>query len=72
MSELEGHVESLKRNLKEAEEQRQRQVRELEQVHKQDKYHIETLHEKQVSTDAGKLQLQESPGGEVATCREWA
>ncbi|XP_052261816.1 centrosomal protein of 112 kDa-like isoform X1 [Dreissena polymorpha] len=49
ISELEGHIDSLKRTLKDAEEQRQRQVRELEQVHKQDKYHQETLHEKQLS-----------------------
>jgi len=52
VSELEGHIESVKRNLKEAEEQRQRQVRELEQLHKQDKFHIETLHEKQVSSSS--------------------
>ncbi|XP_052772842.1 centrosomal protein of 112 kDa-like isoform X2 [Mya arenaria] len=50
ISELESHVDQLKRNLKDAEEQRQRQMRELEQVHKQDKFHVETLHEKQLAS----------------------
>ncbi|XP_053390844.1 centrosomal protein of 112 kDa-like isoform X3 [Mercenaria mercenaria] len=50
VSELESHIDQLKRNLKDAEEQRQRQIRELEQVHKQDKFHMDTLHEKQLSS----------------------
>ncbi|KAL4239252.1 hypothetical protein ACF0H5_000069 [Mactra antiquata] len=50
VAELEAHVDQLKRNLKDTEEQRQRQIRELEQIHKQDKFHMENLHEKQLSS----------------------
>ena len=52
VAELESHVEQLKRAVKESEDSRQRQVRDLEHVHKQDKFHIETLHEKQVAGGA--------------------
>ncbi|KAL3875698.1 hypothetical protein ACJMK2_033626, partial [Sinanodonta woodiana] len=50
ISELEQHVDQLKKALKDAEEQRQRQLRELEQLHSQDKFHTHALHEKQISS----------------------
>ena len=50
VSELEAHIDSLKRQLKDSEDNRVRQIREQEQVHKQDKYHVENMHEKQVRT----------------------
>ncbi|XP_021353692.1 centrosomal protein of 112 kDa-like isoform X2 [Mizuhopecten yessoensis] len=57
LSELDNHVDQLKRALKDAEEQRQRQIREMEQVQQQDKIHLENLHDKQ--TRAMKLETEQ-------------
>ncbi|XP_064613051.1 centrosomal protein of 112 kDa-like [Liolophura sinensis] len=48
ISDLEQHMDHLKRSLKDSEDQRQRQIRESEQVYQQDKLHVENLHDKQV------------------------
>ncbi|KAK3093597.1 hypothetical protein FSP39_017877 [Pinctada imbricata] len=48
MSELEQTIDSLKRSLKDAEDQRHRQMREIEQSNQQDKLHQENLHDKQM------------------------
>ncbi|XP_033734026.1 centrosomal protein of 112 kDa-like isoform X4 [Pecten maximus] len=57
ISELDNHVDQLKRALKDAEEQRQRQIREMEQVQQQDKIHLENLHDKQ--TRSMKLESEQ-------------
>ncbi|CAG2203489.1 unnamed protein product [Mytilus edulis] len=58
ISDLEQSVDQLKRSLKDAEEQRQRQIREMEQVQQQGKIHLENLHDKQVRTM--KLEMEHS------------
>ena len=58
ISDLEQAVDTLKRSLKDAEEQRQRQMREMEQVQQQGKIHLENLHDKQVRTM--KLEMEQS------------
>lgn len=52
---LEQQVIQLKQALKDVESQRQRQVRELEQSHKQDRLHADNLHDKKVGKVADKF-----------------
>ncbi|XP_035824981.1 uncharacterized protein LOC101862025 isoform X2 [Aplysia californica] len=48
ISELEEKVDQLKKSLKDSEDHRHRQIRELEQGQQQDKVHVENLHDKQI------------------------
>ncbi|KAJ8307985.1 hypothetical protein KUTeg_012859 [Tegillarca granosa] len=57
ISELEQTIEQLKKSLKDSDEQRQRQIRELEQIQQQDKIHMENLHDKQMR--ALKLEMEQ-------------
>ncbi|GFO39281.1 centrosomal protein of 112 kda-like, partial [Plakobranchus ocellatus] len=60
ISELEDKVDQLKKSLKDTEEHRHRQVRELEQGHQQDKVHLENLHDKQIRNMKKELEQLDS------------
>ncbi|GFS06657.1 centrosomal protein of 112 kDa-like [Elysia marginata] len=60
ISELEDKVDQLKKSLKDTEEHRHRQIRELEQGHQQDKVHLENLHDKQVRNMKKELEQLDS------------
>ncbi|XP_070580132.1 centrosomal protein of 112 kDa-like isoform X2 [Ptychodera flava] len=55
---LEQQVMQLKQSLQESEHQRQRQVRELEAVQKQDRMHMEHLHDKKVQSLKTELEQE--------------
>ncbi|XP_067932050.1 centrosomal protein of 112 kDa-like [Watersipora subatra] len=57
---LEQSVIQLKQNLQDLEAQRQRQVRELEQSHQQDRQHSDNLHDKKVRSLHKEMEQQES------------
>ncbi|XP_064628434.1 centrosomal protein of 112 kDa-like isoform X2 [Lineus longissimus] len=48
IADLEHHVNQLKKSMEEVDTQRQRQIREMEQVQQQDKMHLEHLNEKKI------------------------
>ncbi|XP_022103456.1 centrosomal protein of 112 kDa-like [Acanthaster planci] len=54
--ELEQHVQDLKQQLQESEHRRQRELRDLESMLKQDKLHQENLHEKQILSLRSELE----------------
>ncbi|XP_066292704.1 centrosomal protein of 112 kDa-like isoform X1 [Branchiostoma lanceolatum] len=60
IGDLEAHVSQLKQSLQESEHERQRQMRELEAVHQQDKMHKENLHEKKVRALHSELEQEKA------------
>ncbi|XP_078612009.1 centrosomal protein of 112 kDa-like isoform X3 [Branchiostoma floridae x Branchiostoma japonicum] len=60
IGDLEAHVSQLKQSLQESEHERQRQIRELEAVHQQDKMHKENLHEKKVRALHSELEQEKA------------
>ncbi|XP_038047309.1 centrosomal protein of 112 kDa-like [Patiria miniata] len=54
--ELEQHIQDLKQQLQDSEHRRQRELRDLESMLKQDKLHQENLHEKQIMSLRSELE----------------
>ncbi|XP_074647781.1 centrosomal protein of 112 kDa-like [Tubulanus polymorphus] len=58
-ADLESHVAHLKQAMQELENQRTRQIREMEQVQQQDKLHLEHLHEKKINGLQKEMEQQD-------------